>query len=85
VGQRDKDRDRTHQTGTEQTGSGRPGTGTTGTTDQDWQHDPKEDRKGSTTDMEQGDRTGPAQPDGTRPLERDKQPINQNKTMNQNR
>jgi hypothetical protein len=30
-------------------------------------------------DMEQGDRTMPAQPDGTSPLDKDQQPVNQNR------
>jgi hypothetical protein len=40
-------------------------------TGQDWDQ--------GTTGMEQGDRTDPAQPDGTRPLERDLGTENQNR------
>jgi hypothetical protein len=32
-----------------------------------------------TDDMEQGNATGPAQPSGTKPLERDQRPINQSR------
>ena len=30
-------------------------------------------------EMQQGDRTDPAQPDGTSPLDKDQQPVNQNR------
>ena len=36
-------------------------------------------------DMQQGDRTDPAQPDGTSPLDKDQQPVNQNRPVQQNR
>jgi hypothetical protein len=51
-----------------------------GGTGQDWQpgqQDRPRDWDQETTDLEQGDQTRPAQPDGTTPLERDQQPMNQ--------
>jgi len=36
-------------------------------------------------DMQQGDRTDPAQPGGTSPLDKDQQPVNQNRPVQQNR
>lgn len=88
MGHQDKDQDRMHQTGTQsgqtgQTGTGQSGqTGTqTGQTGQGgtWQQDRPQDWKQGGKDMEQGDKTRPAQPDGTKPLERDQQPMNQNR------
>ena len=36
-------------------------------------------------DMQQGDETLPAQPGGTSPLDKDEQPVNQNRPVQQNR
>ena len=36
-------------------------------------------------DMTQGDETKPAQPSGTSPLDKDQQPVNQNRPVQQNR
>ena len=36
-------------------------------------------------DMQQGDRTDPAQPSGTSPLDKDQQPVNQHRPVQQNR
>jgi hypothetical protein len=36
-------------------------------------------------EMQQGDRTDPAQPSGTSPLDKDQQPVNQNRPVQQNR
>jgi hypothetical protein len=36
-------------------------------------------------DMQQGDRTDPAQPGGTSPLDKDQQPVYQNRPVQQNR
>jgi len=36
-------------------------------------------------DFQQGDRTDPAQPSGTSPLDKDQQPVNQNRPVQQNR
>ena len=36
-------------------------------------------------EMQQGDRTDPAQPGGTSPLDKDQQPVNQNRPVQQNR
>ncbi len=36
-------------------------------------------------DMQQGDLTRPAQPDGTRPLDKDEHPINKTRRVQQNR
>ena len=74
MGTHDKSRDRTPTPGTT-TPTGE--TGTFGQTDKDWQSDRSKDRDQGTTGMEQGDQTRPAQPDGTRPLERDQGTQNQ--------
>jgi hypothetical protein len=50
---------------------GNKGTGT-GTGQNDWQGQ-------GTDDMQQGKGTDPAQPSGTKPLERDQRPINQSR------
>lgn len=58
--------------------------GLSGTQD-DWrQGDPTMASEGAWNDraqrdMQQGDRTDPAQPDGTSPLDKDQQPVNQNR------
>ena len=36
-------------------------------------------------EMQQGDETGPAMPSGTSPLDKDQQPVNQNRPVQQNR
>jgi hypothetical protein len=36
-------------------------------------------------DMQQGDLTHPAQPDGTRPLDKDEHPVNKTRPVQQNR
>ena len=36
-------------------------------------------------EMQQGDETRPAQPSGTTPLDKDEQPVNQNRPVQQNR
>ena len=36
-------------------------------------------------EMQQGDETRPAQPSGTSPLDKDQQPVNQNRPVQQNR
>jgi hypothetical protein len=68
VGHHDKTHDQTGQTGTK--------TGQTGQ-EQSWKQDRSQDWETETGGMTRGDRTDPAQPDGTRPLERDRQPIDQ--------
>lgn len=70
MGQHDKTRDQTGQTGTQTGGTNQ---------DQAWKHDRPQDGNRDTTGMTQGDKTDPAQPDGTKPLERDRQPMDQNR------
>ena len=49
------------------------------TTSQGAWHDPAQ------RDFQQGNRTDPAQPSGTSPLDKDQQPVNQNRPVQQNR
>jgi hypothetical protein len=68
VGHHDKTHGQTGQTGTR--------TGQTGQ-DQTWKQDRPQDWDSDTSGMTQDAKTDPAQPDGTRPLERDQQPMDQ--------
>lgn len=70
MGTQDKAHDQTRQTGTQ-----------TGQTDQQhaWNQDRPQHWEPDTTGMTKGDKTDPAQPDGTKPLERDRQPMDQNR------
>jgi hypothetical protein len=70
VGHQDKNHEQTRQTG--------PQTGQTGQ-HQPWKQDRSQDWDTDTSGMTQGHQTDPAQPDGTKPLERDQQPTNQNR------
>jgi hypothetical protein len=70
VGHQDKTQDQTRQTSTQ--------AGETGH-DQTWKQDRPQDWDRDTTGMTQGHKTDPAQPDGTKPLERDQQPMDQNR------
>jgi hypothetical protein len=67
VGHHDKTPDQTRQTDTQ--------TGQTGQ-DQTWKQDRSQDFDRD-SGMTQGKETDPAQPDGTRPLERDQAPMDQ--------
>ena len=66
--------DKTH----EQTRQTRPQTGETGQ-DQTWKQDRSQDWDTDSSGMTKGHQTDRAQPDGTKPLERDQQPMDQNR------
>lgn len=68
MGHHDKTHDQTRQTETQPGQTGQ---------DQTWKGDRPQDRDTDTAGMTQGHMTDPAQPDGTKPLERDQQPTNQ--------
>lgn len=70
MGHHDKTHDQTRQTGT-QTDQTRQ--------DETWKQDRPQDMDRDSTGMTQGDKTDPAQPDGTKPLEHERQPMNQNR------
>ena len=69
MGHHDKTHDQTRQTGT-QTDQARQ--------DETWKQDRPQEWNRDTTGMTQGDKTDPAQPDGTTPLERQR-PMDQNR------
>ena len=62
----DEDRERMRETGKQPGQPGQPGA-----RQSTWDPDGPRDWEQGTTDLEQGDMTRPAQPDGTTPLERD--------------
>jgi hypothetical protein len=57
--------------------TGEPGEADKPGQDQTWNQDRPRDWERATTELERGDKTRPAQPDGTTPLERDMQQANQ--------
>ncbi len=68
MGHHDKTPDQTRQTDTQTRQTGQ---------DQTWKQDRSQDWDADSSGMTQGKETDPAQPDGTRPLERDQAPMNQ--------
>ena len=70
MGQQEKTHDQTRQASTQ--------TGQT-TQDDNWKQDRPQDWNRDTTGMTQGDQTDPAQPDGTTPLEHERQPMEKNR------